>query len=478
MEALQRLHNRGSISTGYDIDNSCKFEDANSEGLHKALSSMSRVTFTLSFWIKRTALGAQRIVGAGASGNNEVIIQFKSDNTLEFYSWEGAHAMRYLTNRVFRDTSAWYHLAFLVDTTNGTAGDRVKIYVNGVQETSFSATTVPGQNSQFDFTTNLYVGKGGAAADADFSGYMSEFVYLDGTQAASTDLGEVDSDSGIWKPIDVSELTFGTNGAYLDFKDSANLGNDANGGTDFTETNIAAADQATDTPTNNFATGNPLVYFSNPPMTTFNAISEGATQFKKGANGWETMTSSIAVTSGKWYCEIQNISVPDSAMMGITPTDSELIFRGGRISYHMGASSGDGGVAQYGQNGTLYKEGVGITYSPSPTWVNGTTVQGIALDMDNGKVYFAKDNTWMNNGDPTSGSTGTGAVDIPDYTTKPYVFGYSLYANNHYGRMNFGGYTSGSISSAASDADGYGTFEYAPPSGYYALCTKNLEEYG
>ena len=223
---------------------------------------------------------------------------------------------------------------------------------------------------------------------------------------------------------------------------------------------------------------NPLVFFSNPTMATFNAITEGATQFKKGAGGWETMTSSIAVTKGKWYCEIQNISAPESVMMGITPADSEIIFRGGLVSYHMGASSGDGGVAQYGYNGTLYVEGVGTTYSPSPTWANGTDVMGIALDMDNGKVYFAKGNTWMNNGNPTSGSTGTGAVNIPDYTTKPYVFGYSLYANNTNGRMNFGGYTSGSISSAESDADGYGNFEYAPPSGYYALCTKNLEEFG
>jgi hypothetical protein len=498
MEVLQRTANRGSISTGYDVDNSVKLEADNTEYLNRVIASGgNRKTWTISAWVKRTEIsdashgGGHTIFGVNVSGNEGTIVRFNTGttaatlDTIQIDIGAGGTLSRSHTSQVFRDTSAWYHIVLAVDTTQSTATDRFKLYVNGELVTSYYSRNNPAQNfdtsnNQADNSCTQHIGAYTVSGTAygKFCGYIAEVNHVDGAALAPTAFGEVDSDSGIWKPKAASP-TYGTNGFFLDFADSGNLGDDESGnGLDFTEVNIAAADQATDTPTNSFATGNPLVYFSNPPMTTFNAISEGATQFKKGANGWETMTSSIAVTSGKWYIEIQNISVPDSAMMGITPTDSELIFRGGRISYHMGASSGDGGVAQYGQNGTLYKEGVGITYSPSPTWVGGTTVQGIALDMDNGKVYFAKDNTWMNNGDPTSGSTGTGAVDIPDYTTKPYVFGYSLYANNHYGRMNFGGYTSGSISSAASDANGYGTFEYAPPTGYYALCTKNLAEYG
>ena len=484
METLQRTANRGSLATGYEISNSLKLEADNTEYLYKANDSgTNRKTFTVSMWFKRTELsndymqlwqggdsgGATRLGFYGGTPKEAIWVDLSSGGTYK----------RSYSTQVLRDTSAWYHVVLAVDTTQAVEANRMLVWLNGVNLTSWSQQQIPAQN----FDLSLLAGgvmKWGAYDNTYYKmcGYIADCHYLDGVTAQNSDFGEVDEDSGIWKPIKYTG-TYGGNGCYLKFDDSSDLGADSSGnGNDFTLNNISAADQATDTPTNNFATGNPLVYFSNPPMTTFNAISEGATQFKKGANGWETMTSSIAVTSGKWYIEIQNISVPDSAMMGITPADSVLIFLGGRVSYHMGASSGDGGVAQYGQNGTLYKEGVGITYSPSPTWVGGTTVQGIALDMDNGKVYFAKDNTWMNNGDPTSGSTGTGAVDIPDYTTKPYVFGYSLYANNHYGRMNFGGYTSGSISSAASDANGYGTFEYAPPTGYYALCTKNLAEYG
>ena len=490
METLQRTANRGSLSTGYDIDNSLKFEAANNESLQRAAVTGNRRTFTQSCWLKRSAPGLiQQIICYGSFHHAMRCMIGDSDDQLYVDIAGAPNALyRTVTNRRFRDPSAWYHIVIAIDTTQSTEANRLKIYVNGVQETSFASQSLPAQN--FDTLANIASSPGAVFGNMGIgalpnnslnnrtNGYFAEAISVDGQALDPTSFGEFDEDSGIWKPIDVSGLSFGNNGYYLDFKDSSNLGNDVSGGTDWTLNNITSVDQATDTPTNNFATGNPLVYFSNPTMATFNAITEGATQFKKGANGWETMISSIAVTSGKWYMELQNISVPEAAMMAILPVDAELIFRGGRVSYHPGASSGDGGVAQYSYNGTLYVEGVGTTYSPSPTWANATDVMGIALDMDNGKVYFAKGNTWMNNGDPTTGSTGTGAVNIPDYTTKPYVFGYSLYSNNTNGRMNFGGYTSGSISSAESDADGYGAFEYAPPSGYFALCSKNLAEYG
>ena len=520
METLQRTANRGSVSTGYDVDNSIVFEDANSEGLHKAISSMSRVTFTLSFWIKRTALGAQRIVGAGASGDNEVIIHFKSDNTLEFYSWEGAYAMRYLTNRAFRDTSAWYHLAFLVDTTNGTAGDRVKIYVNGVQETSFSATTVPGQNSQFDFTNNLYVGKAGAAADADFSGYMSEFVYLDGTQAASTDLGEVDSDSGIWKPIDVSGLTFGTNGAYLDFKDSANLGNDANGGTDFTETNIAAADQATDTPTNNFCTLNTLSY--NHPIT----LTEGNTKYVKSDSTYGMISGTHYVGAGKWYWEVKatDFGTYSACHFGILDAKKPTVTANerGYEDPSLAATNPEILVMSGAPNNWVMNSNATITNNGAMSSVDYTFNEGdilaIALDMDNGAFWFgnsrysgvANGSFWVAPG----GTTNSGNVAITDPTNGNYalvgngggtnngtpnfnggtITGGSLLTAGftlvtpligayHDGvsvtlEANFGGYNSYAEDGGYADANGHGNFAYAVPSGFYALCTKNIAEFG
>ena len=310
-----------------------------------------------------------------------------------------------------------------------------------------------------------------AIGEADrFCGYIAEVISISGSQLAPTTFGEFDGDTGIWIPKAYTG-SFPQNSVYLEFKDSSSLGTDTSGnGQTFTLQNITAADQATDTPTNNFATGNPLLYFS-----TATTVSEGATKIAKGANGWEILASTMAVTKGKWYVEVRNETIPESAMASIMPDDIELIFRGGQTLNYPGKIVGDEGQGYYSYNGKYYRNGHYEDYGAS--WTGSTNTIGIALDMDNGKLYFAKDNTWQNSGDPTSGSTGTGAIDVLA-PTKPHLIGYTPYAANTDGFINFGGYTGASISSAASDANGYGTFEYAPPSGYYALCTKNLAEYG
>lgn len=463
MAFLQRTMNRGSVSTGYDVDNSCKFEDANSEGLHKSLSSQSQDCFTISFWLKRTALGAQRLVGAGSDGNNEVIIHFTSSDQLEFYAWESAYRMRYKTNRVFRDTSAWYHFAFLVDTRLSTASERTQLYVNGVLETSFAAEVQPGLNGQFPWTTNVYVGKAGAAADSDMSGYLSEFVYLDDTKAAHTDLGEFDSDTGIWKPIDVSGLTFGTNGAYLDFKDSSNLGNDANGGTDFTETNITSADQSTDTPTNNFCTWSPLWAESRANGT----ITEGATQVAWGGGAWKIARSSMAVSKGRWYWEIKAANVTgdtwNNNLFGFASVDGEDGQYGPTVllgystgNYYYRVANSQTGQDNWGNSGGAW--------SSSDTF-------GFALDLESSTKKFIL----YRNGSAVNGS-GTDLVSA--FQTEQFFTPYSTSYNGDTQFLNWGGYTVNTISTPASDENGYGTFEYAPPSGYYALCGKNLAEFG
>ena len=477
METLQRTANRGSISTGFDIENSLKLEADNSESMSRTPSSNGNLkTCTLSVWLKRTELkdGFYFSGDYGGAADPWFILGFVGDR-IYFSTTAGVSgAGEVRPNRVFRDTSAWYHIVVACDTTQSTAADRVKMYINGVQETSFLVANYPNQNDDLDIMAAKAQGIGGYNDGVDYfySGYMSEFVGIDGQQLDPTSFGEFDADSGIWKPIDVSGLTFGTNGFYLDFEDASNLGNDASGGTDFTLTNITAADQATDTPTNNFSTGNNLHYFSNP--TTL-VLTEGQTKIAKTANGWETLASTIAVTSGKWYMEMQNISVPETAMMSVFPADIEFIGAGGQINNYAGKVSGDGGISYYSYNGNIYQNASNASYGS--TWANETNTMAIALDMDNGKVYFARANVWQNSGDPTSGATGTGAIDLIE-PSKPHMMGYAIYANNTSGAVNFGGYTPSSISSAASDANGYGTFEYAPPSGYYALCSKNLAEFG
>ena len=475
--SLLALSGTNSVSGGYDIDNSTKFEADNTERMYRAWGGGggNDQTWTVSLWVKRTELGTlQHIWGAGVSGNDVLLVSFQTDNTLKFRSTKsGADDCVYVTNRVFRDTTAWMHIVVAVDTTAAiTAAPRLRIYINGVEETSFSTETDFAQNDNTLHNANSsYMEIATAIGEADrFCGYIAEVISISGSQLAPTTFGEFDGDSGIWIPKAYTG-SFPQNSVYLEFKDSSSLGTDTSGnGQTFTLQNITAADQATDTPTNNFATGNPLLYFS-----TATTVSEGATKIAKGANGWEILASTMAVTKGKWYVEVRNETIPESAMASIMPDDIELIFRGGQTLNYPGKIVGDEGQGYYSYNGKYYRNGHYEDYGAS--WTGSTNTIGIALDMDNGKLYFAKDNTWQNSGDPTSGSTGTGAIDVLA-PTKPHLIGYTPYAANTDGFINFGGYTGASISSAASDANGYGTFEYAPPSGYYALCTKNLAEYG
>jgi hypothetical protein len=465
METLQRTANRGSVSTGYDVANSLKFEDDNDERMYKAISSQNQRTFTVSLWLKRTELGYRRIWGAGASGSAEFFFYIDANDFLNIYSYaSGAYQLRFVSNAVFRDTAAWYHFVFQVDTTQSTEANRFKIYVNGLQLTSFSTSTYPSQNADIQLTDNFWVGTQ-RGESPDFSGYITEFVYLDGTSAAQTDFGEFDDDSGIWKPKDVSGLTFGTNGFHLDFEDASNLGNDANGGTDFTLVNISSADQATDTCTNNFATLNPLFKYPSSQV-----INEGATKVDRtsGSGINKTFYATIPVLAGKFYFEAQptegsGTMIGVETITGVTTDDPDSVYVGEQST----------AVGYYASNGQKFTGASGSSYGDS---YGNSDIIGVALDMDNRKVYFAKNNTYQNSGDPTSGSTGTGAIDLPD-STDGYVFAVSYDSGGQW-VVNFGGFTTMSISSSASDANSFGTFEYAPPTGYLALCTKNLASDG
>jgi len=459
METLQRTANRGSISTGYDIDNSLKFEADNSERIRRnQTTGTNRKKFTVSFWVKRTEIGAFQVLAiAEGSGNDISFLDFESDDFLRFRDTvSGSNQCILETNRVFRDSSAWYHIVLRVDTTLSTADDRARIYVNGVQETSFSTRTNFDQN---DDTFWGYNGGnltwGNALAEANyFSGYVAEAVYVDGQSLAPTEFGEFDSDSGIWIPKDVSGLTFGNNGYYLDFKDASNLGNDASGGTDFSLINITSADQATDTPTNNFCTWSPLWTYEYT-----GTLTEGATNRSGSTGQWQGAKGTIGVTNGKWYWE--NKASGNDTIIG-WQTDEGVALTGN--SHNILSTIG------------LYQDGNYIWIKDSTSGRNDTSASGsnvsgqiigFALDLDSSPQTA----TFYRNGSAIASN-----VNIDGLTGKtifPFVSQY-----NQSSESNFGGYTTISISSAASDENGYGTFEYAPPSGYYALCTKNLAEYG
>ena len=459
--------------TGYDVANSARFET--NTYMTKTASSGNTKTFTISFWTKRSALGSvpsgsnQFPISFYQNGDNRISFAFLTNNTFIVYAAVGgADKMNFTTNRVFRDTSAWMHFVIKVDTTQGTEANRFKMYINGVQETSFSTATYPSQNDDLTINTNIYVGVYDTSNNF-FHGYLSEFVYIDGTAYDQTSFGEFDEDSGIWKPINVSGLTFGTNGFYLDFEDSANLGNDANGGTDLTEYNFTATDQSTDTCTNNFATINILDSFYE--ASTF---SEGNLKIITESSLYSYNTSTIGLTQGKWYCEVyieQTAAGTKDTVIGIAGRMSE-----GNDGY-LGFYNDTYGL--FGGSGNIFVgENQNTTYGSSQT--TGDIV-GIYMDLDNNKLYFAKNGTVMN-------STG---YSIPVNVSATTAGAYFMVAADFNGgttatyRMNFGNPIY-ALSSANTDVNGFGSFEYDPSAGtfdgaskdFLAICTKNLAEYG
>jgi len=459
--------------TGYDVANSLRFNPGSSDYLNRTLSAGNNQTWTFSAWIKKNSSGSNypRILGLYIDANDYLRLNFNREadgEQLHLYYEVSGTASTLLTNRLFRDFSAWYHIVVSVNTTLGTADDRLKIYVNGVQETSFATRTNPSQNSTTPLNNNgdvLLIGKKEGGSSDYYNGYMAEVCLIDGQALDPTSFGEFDEDSGIWKPIDVSGLTFGTNGFYLDFENSGALGNDVSGNdNDFTVNNLTAIDQSTDTCTNNFCTLNAL----NPESQSNSQLSEGNLKLTNVGGNYFSRTGNIAVTSGKWYAEVKITQLGGESQVGIID-----ITKATGDSWYANAIER---AYVYLQNGYRYSNDSGGSWGAN-SYTTGDII-GVAMDLDNNKVYVSKNGTWQNSGDPTSGATGTGAMysitDGYDYT---FVSTTLDSGTDPVHEWNFGS-PSFSISSGNTDGNGYGNFEYAVPSGYYALNTKNLAEYG
>ena len=450
--------------TGYNVANSCRFNDGDSAYMHKTPGSAgNQIAFTISLWCKRGTLGTkQTLFSAVNDANNETECHFETDDTLNFRDNEGGSWMiQKRTSQVFRDCSAWYHLVF--SSVSGTQ----KIWVNGVEVTSWHTNTNGTGTATWNDDNVMTVGakNDGSSPQDYFDGYIAEFVSIDGSTLTPTSFGEFDEDSPtIWKPIDVSGLTFGTNGFYLDFEDSSNLGNDANGGTDLTEVNLAAVDQATDTPTNNFCTLNPVI----TDATYNNTFTEGNMRVVTTAAHWTQSGSTIGITAGKWYWEGKYIDSNDpNGTIGV------------KESAFASQGLGDKGGTANGYNGTIFSnDGYAVVNNTNDTgygssW-SGDDIISVAFDADNMKIYFAINGTWQDSGDPTSGATGTGAANVTTISGGDNVWLPFFTTHKSAWEANFGGCPAFAISSGNADGNGYGNFEYAPPSGFLALCTKNL----
>ena len=449
-------------SGGFEVANSCRFDGSSSSMSITPGSNMNLDRWTWSGWIKRSSIGVlQSILAADNAASDTTLIEFDANDKLNFLNLVSNNIKgKKITDRVFRDISAWYHIVVVWDSANSTAADRIKIYVNGVRETSFATSDNP------DSGVDSSLGESGVATligtyvgedSRFFNGYLAEVVLIDGSALAPTSFGEFDEDSGIWKPIKVSGLTFGTHGFYLDFQASGNLGNDANGGTDLGESGLAATDQSTDTCTNNFATFNPLV----KPAAAI-PLSEGNL---KGIfpGSWTALPATFGLTKGKWYFEAKNITSGQNAFIGVVSENQDW---DDSTPYNETT-----GVVLYGPGG---RKTVDNTSNDGffATLSSGQIV-GVALNLDSS----TKTIQFSVNGTDTPNST---PVDLPstfdDVFIFPYFIGNSSSETSNW-ELNFGS-PPYSESGGNSDGDGFGNFKTAPPSGHFALCTKNLAEYG
>jgi len=466
METLQRAINRGNVSTGYDVANSLKVESDNNEYLERSTSGAtdgSSTQHTISVWVKRTELGVDsEPVSAGGIGR----FRFESNDT---FSYQFRSGKEIITNRVFRDTSAWYHIVAAADSSQSTASNRMRLYVNGVEETSFGTAVYQDQDQASPGwgKNTLYSLRVGAAASntRNFNGYIAEMYYIDGQTLDPTSFGEFDSDTGIWIPKKFSG-THGTLDTYLNFSDSSNLGKNSGGTTDLTANNITAADQAIDTCTNNFCTFNILVHTDNKPT-----ISDGAMKVVgQGTSNWGNAYGSMGVQRGKWYYEykVDNTDIGGHGWSTFPDTSDDATST--QFLFDQSAVLQGSGTHYYQRiNGTqISNESTGFGTSA----VND--IFGVFLNADDQEI------TWAKNGSVLSGSLSQ-PISLNAAFSGHFIFPCNVQFENDGGQYNFGAYTLISNTRSFSDADGQGKFVYSPVlSGvnYFALCSKNLAEYG
>ena len=495
MEALQRTANRGSVSTKYRIDNSIKMDHRNREAFYQGNGTAgNRRTFTFSFWTKRTGL----FPGSQDEGDPYLMSQGSNQrfhyagDTLRFM-WDGGSTELEASRRL-RDMSAWYHIVLAVDTTQSTASNRVKAYVNG-EVYPWSNTKYPSQNSESGWmnTADMYWNSRDYDGSYDTSSYMAEIVVIDGQQLTPTSFGEFDEDSGIWKPIDVSGLTFGTQGCYFQFN-GASIGADTSGnGNNLSMYNLAAADISTDTPTNNFCTLEGHANVGNQYGRYVQRHKEGNTQADEPTGSFGGVFGSHSFNSGKWYWEIKQYYPSGSQVnlqdFGVTSIKNVGSQEDGSSGFHVSEPAeglypnATAGIYPQAGSTTSYAHGTSSSANDNlGAAANGKVFQ-IAFDADNGKIWFGVDDTWQKTISGTSVTKANIAAganarydDLNTYKEGAWIPCFGMYNANagHHMDVNFGGYTAATPSSGNSDSKGYGNFEYEPPSGFLAICSENL----
>ena len=426
--------------------------------------------WTFSAWIKRNALNTEsNIISFYSSGASRSALRFDSDDKLRFYEvTSNSTIVTKLTNRLFRDSGAWYHIMLAVDKTLGSP--ETEIYVNGVQETSFATDDGYTQNEagNFNQAIPIYINAeqpGTGVGDC----VMSHVHFIDGTKYGPTTFGSFDSTTGIWKINTSPSVTYGTNGFFI-LKDSNSVTDQSGNSNNFT---VGAGTLLTtqDNPSNNFPTLNRMLS-ATPPT------SKGCLTITKTNSGYKPGLATFGAFAGKYYAEFKLETASGYTNFGVVNAfKSVFVGTGSGIDY-IGDDT-DGVAYQPGASALYYNGGSVGSYGSA---AQGDII-GVALDIDNGYVYWSKNGTFLNSGVPTSGGSGTGGYALSnlqgsygDY----YIFGVSVAGTSgtrtiscNFGQGFFG---TTAVASAGTNASGHGVFEYDVPTGYTAMCTKGLNE--
>jgi len=453
----------------FEVQRSLRFNDDDSAYLSRTPSSAgNRKTLTISFWVKRGNLSVlKQLIDSRADGSNNSEINFKSDNAIDAKVKIGGSNYRLTTNRLFRDPSAWYHIVWSIDTTQATSTNRLKLYINGIQETSFSTATYPSQNADTNFNnTDVHsIGRRSVENDNYFDGYMAEINLVDGFQYDPSYFGETDAITGQWNPKKYVG-SYGTNGFYLNFSDNSGttattLGKDSSGnGNNFTPNNFVTGDSVKDSPTNNFCTlnANQGVYSA----TGTNTYSEGNLKVVTPNSGTGNVFGNMSFTSGKWYAEayVSGYSSVERFIVGASGGVIDTI----RAEQNIGGNAGAIDVSYFGQTGVKNISGSESSYGSSYTVGD---IVGVALDLDNRTINFYKNNTAQ--GTISIASTGDWAIGTGDTSGG----GGSTMVMNYGQDSSFAG---AKTAQGNADGNGKGDFYYSPPSGFVAMCSANLPD--
>jgi hypothetical protein len=449
------------------LANSLKFEHGDSANLSRTISTSPTLGTkgTVSAWIKRSILGNGTgnnqywfHSGTGTDNSGHMDLKFATTDVLSIGRYSDTP---YSGSVVYRDTSAWMHIVVSFDSTSATAADRqMKVWVNGAQRTEGTFGAI-GQNDVFPFTKSgntIFIGKH-ATVGRPFNGYIADFHLIDGQVLTPTSFAE--EYNGVWVPKAYSG-SYGTNGFKLNFSNSSDLGNDVSGNNnDHTPNNFTVSDHVIDSPTNNFATLNPLT------MGAYNTLNEGnlrlASVYGADLSG---VTATQFFSSGKWYWEVRPNAVSTYPYIGIGSLGRAS---GARGMFYSVAWPPGGGVQTSGTElGTITSTNVG-SYS------NGDIIM-FALDADARKLWWGENGTWTNSGNPVAG-TGEVASWTVDEDVSPVIMGY---AGQGVGSIfNFGQdstFAGNETVASNADSNGIGEFQYSPPTNFLAVTSKNLSE--